>query len=408
MTPSATLPQNQPNCITDVTTELYDCGNWAVSASWNVPSTAVSGVYVAHLTRSNGDDSHITFIVRDDASTSDIVFQTADPTWQAYNTYGGSDFYAGGANGRAYKVSYNRPFNTRGTAGGRDFFFGAEYALVRFLERNGYDVSYIAGVDTDRRGNLLTNHKVFLSVGHDEYWSGAQRANITAARDAGVNLQFLAGNEGYWRTRYEPSADASHTAYRTLVTYKETWGNAKIDPTSQWTGTWRDPRFASRANGGGMPENELIGTGYMVNFSDLAMTVQQAEGRYRLWRNTSLATTSAAQTDAGAAHGGLRVQRGHRQRLQPAGPGQAVDDHGSGPAVPPRLRHDRHARHHQAQPHALQGAERRAGLQRRHRAVDLRASTPSTTRSTPTTSPTPACSRRRSTSSPTWARSPRP
>ena len=42
--------------------------------------------------------------------------------------------------------------------------------MVRFLERNGYDVSYIAGVDTDRRGALLTNHKVFLSVGHDEYW----------------------------------------------------------------------------------------------------------------------------------------------------------------------------------------------------------------------------------------------
>jgi hypothetical protein len=296
VSPSATLPQTQPNCITDVTTELYDCGNWAVSASWNVPATAVSGVYVAKLTRTNGESSHITFIVRDDASTSDIVFQTSDPTWHAYNTYGGSDFYAGGANGRAYKVSYNRPFNTRGSAGGRDFYFGAEYAGVRFLERNGYDVSYMAGVDSDRRGNLIRNHKVFLSVGHDEYWSGAQRANMTAARDAGVNLQFLAGNEGYWRARYEASADSSRTAYRTLVTYKETWANAKIDPNAQWTGTWRDPRFASRANGGGMPENELIGTAYMVNFSDLALTVQQAEGRYRLWRNTSLATTTATRT----------------------------------------------------------------------------------------------------------------
>ncbi|MDR7252406.1 hypothetical protein J2X46_001382 [Nocardioides sp. BE266] len=296
VTPSASLPQTQPNCITDVTTELYDCGNWAVSASWNVPSTAVSGVYLAKLTRSNGESSHITFIVRDDSSHSDVVFQTSDTTWHAYNTYGGSSFYAGGANGRAYKLSYNRPFLTRGTASGRDFYFSHEYALVRFLERNGYDVSYIAGVDTDRRGHLLTNHKVFLSVGHDEYWSGAQRANITAARDAGVNLQFLAGNEGYWRTRYEQSADASHTAYRTLVTYKETWANAKIDPNAQWTGTWRDPRLASRANGGGLPENALIGTAYMVNFDDMPLTVRQEEGRLRLWRNTSLATTSATQT----------------------------------------------------------------------------------------------------------------
>ena len=62
---------------------------------------------------------------------------------------------------------------------------------------------------------------------------------------------FLSGNEVYWRTRYEPSADASHTAYRTLVSYKETWANAKIDPSPEWTGTWRDPRFAPKSQGGG-------------------------------------------------------------------------------------------------------------------------------------------------------------
>ncbi len=151
--PSATLPQRQPECITDRTTELYDCGNWAVSASWNVPSTAVSGVYLAKLTRTDtGEASHITFVVRNEASHSDVVFQTSDTTWQAYNTYGGSDFYQGGGNGRAYKVSYNRPVMTRKDNNGRDFFFSAEYPLVRFLERNGYDTSYIAGVDTDRRG----------------------------------------------------------------------------------------------------------------------------------------------------------------------------------------------------------------------------------------------------------------
>ncbi len=38
VTPSAALPQRQPQCINDLTTELYDCGNWAVSASWNVPT----------------------------------------------------------------------------------------------------------------------------------------------------------------------------------------------------------------------------------------------------------------------------------------------------------------------------------------------------------------------------------
>ena len=303
VTPSATLPQSQPQCITDTTTTLYDCGNWGVSASWNVPSTAVSGVYFARLNRtSNNDSSHITFIVRDDASTSDVVFQTSDPTWQAYNTYGGSNFYSGGPNGRAYKLSYNRPMSTRDGPGGRDFFFSNEYPLVRFLERNGYDVSYIAGVDSDRHGNLLTHHKTFLSVGHDEYWSGPQRANVEAARDAGVNLMFLSGNEVYWKTRYESSADASQTPYRTLVSYKETWANAKIDPSPEWTGTWRDPRFAPTSKGAGRPENALTGTAYMVNDVDLPLTVQAAEGKYRLWRNTSIANLATGTKATLAPH----------------------------------------------------------------------------------------------------------
>ena len=197
------LPLPQPECAWEETVELVDCGSWAVSAEWNVPSTAVSGVYVAHLTRQDtGGQSHITFVVRDDGSTSDMVFQTADTTWQAYNTYGGSSFYSGGANQRAYKLSYNRPFATRGLAGGRDFYFSAEYAMVRFLEQNGYDVTYIAGADTHRDGARLLNHDAFLSVGHDEYWSGPQRTAVEQARDAGVHLAFFAGNEMYWRTRW--------------------------------------------------------------------------------------------------------------------------------------------------------------------------------------------------------------
>ncbi|WP_425266407.1 DUF4082 domain-containing protein, partial [Cryobacterium zongtaii] len=303
VTPAAALPQSQPQCITEAATEFYDCGNWALSASWPVPADAVSGVYIALLTRTDtGGQSHITFVVRDQASTSQVLFQTSDPTWQAYNTYGGSDFYQGADNGRAYKVSYNRPVATRGGIDGRDFYFSNEYPAVRFLEKNGYDVSYFSGVDTDRFGASLKNHEVFLSVGHDEYWSGAQRKNVEAARDAGVNLQFLSGNEVYWRTRYEPSADSSATAYRTLVSYKETWSQRKIDPSAEWTGTWRDPRFASSANGGGLPENGLTGTQYQSNYSDLPVTVSAAEGKTRLWRNTGLSSLAAGTSAALAPH----------------------------------------------------------------------------------------------------------
>jgi hypothetical protein len=299
VTPTA---RTQPNCITDAQTGLYDCGNWAVSASWTVPSDAVSGVYIAHLVNpSNQDESHITFVVRNDASTSDVVFQTSDSTWQAYNKYGGSDFYSGEPAGRAYKISYNRPFSTRGNSSGRDFLFSNEFPMLQFLERNGYDMSYIGSLDTDRRGALLKNHKVFVSTGHDEYWSGQQRANVESARDAGVSLAFFSGNEVYWKTRWEPSIDGTATDGRTLVCYKETWAGSKIDPSSEWTGTWRDPRFSPPSDGG-RPENGLTGTAYMSNDTDLAITVGEREGKLRLWRNTSLSGMSAGQSTALAAH----------------------------------------------------------------------------------------------------------
>ena len=115
----------QPACLTDSSTGLVDCGNWSVNAGWDVPATAVSGVYVALLKQaSTGHSSHITFVVRDDASHSAAVFQTSDTTWQAYNTYGGNSFYTGSPAGRAYKLSYNRPFNTRGGIDGSGLLHG--------------------------------------------------------------------------------------------------------------------------------------------------------------------------------------------------------------------------------------------------------------------------------------------
>ena len=299
ISPSAALPQNQPACATDADTEIYDCGTWAVSASWTVPSTAVSGVYIARLIRTDtGGDSHIPFIVRNDGSTSQVLFQTSDTTWQAYNSYGGSSFYTGKDNGRAYKLSYNRPFATRGTVNGRDFLFSNEYPMIRFLEENGYDVSYVSGLDTSVDPALLPKHKVFLSVGHDEYWSKAQRDNVVAARNGGTNLAFFAGNDVYWKTRWEPSQDGSGTANRTLVCYKDTWAGSPIDPVTP-TPTWRDPRFGDLGHG---PENSLIGTQYQANSVDLAIKVSAEEGKLRLWRGTSLGSQSSGSTATLAAH----------------------------------------------------------------------------------------------------------
>jgi hypothetical protein len=308
MRPTASLPQSQPACLTDASTGLIDCGNWAVSASWTVPATAVSGVYLAHLVRDDtGGSSIIPFVVRDDASHSDLVFQTSDETWQAYNTYGGNSLYQctaplcppGSPQGYkgAFKVSYNRPFHSASDDNGASWILYAEYPMLRFLEANGYDVSYISGLDTAFHGSLLLNHKAFLSVGHDEYWSGEQRSNVEAARNAGVSLAFFSGNEMFWKTRWEPSIDSSHSANRTLVTYKETHFDAVVDPMGPavWTGTWRDPRFSPPGDGG-RPENAVTGQFFIVNSGTTDITVPAQYSALRFWRNTPVASLTGSQS----------------------------------------------------------------------------------------------------------------
>jgi hypothetical protein len=277
--PSAALPQAQPACLNNAPTGLIDCGNWAVSASWAVPPDAVSGLYGARLVRTdNRGDSVVFFVVRDDERRAALLFQTSDATWQAYNAYGGNSLYVGQPAGRAYKVSYNRPLTVRDTSM-RNSPLYAEWPMIQWLEQNGYDVSYTTNVDTARSGAALLQHKAFLSVGHDEYWSAEQRQNVLAARDAGVNLGFFSGNEVFWKARWE-------AGWRTLVCYKESKPGGAPDPANPpvSTGTWRDPRFATVD--GGKPENALTGTLYSVNaLRDDAIAVPAQFSGLRFWRN---------------------------------------------------------------------------------------------------------------------------
>ncbi len=306
--PSATLPQKQPACLTSSATGLIDCGNWGVSASWTVPSNAVSGVYIAELVMGAGkEDSQIPFVVRNDSSHSEILLQTSDATWEAYNDWGGNSLYTctvacPPGEPEAYKgadaVSYNRPWEgSFEVDGGASYLWYAEYQLLYWLEENGYNVSYTSESEVDHNGALLKNHKLFISSGHDEYWSEGQRNNVEAAREAGVNLAFFSGNEIFWKTRWAASSEGTNTPYRTLITYKETHYNAPVDPEDPptWTGSWRDPRFSPPANGG-RPENALTGQLFLVNAGTSDITVPSQYSKLRMWKSTAAATLKSGQS----------------------------------------------------------------------------------------------------------------
>jgi hypothetical protein len=311
LTASISVSQAQPACNTNTVTGLVDCGNWGVSATWSVPATAVSGVYFARIYRTDGTSgaNQIPFVVTDSSSHSGILFMTSDETWQAYNDWGGYSVYTGNATGspwccsalnpgRAVQVSYNRPFATRAdTPNGQDFFFYAEFPMIQFLEKNGYDASYVSQVDVAQSGaaSMIEQHKALMNTGHSEYWDAAGLGNITTARNAGVNLAFFTGNTAWWKTRWGNS-QFGNEPYRTLITYKESLDSRQSDPADPptWTGAWRDQRFSPP--GDASPENALTGQLWDVNCCSYADTVPAAYSRLQIWKNTAVANLSPGQT----------------------------------------------------------------------------------------------------------------
>ena len=199
---------------------------------------------------------------------------------------------------RSVTIGPSRPSTLPGLASGpQDTVFGAEFAAIYWLEQNGYDVSYISGLDTATNGSLLLNHKIFMDAGHDEYWTDSQVANVQAAANAGVNLAFMSGNEIFWQTRFEPSIDGSATANRTLVSYKDTHFQTVVDPNGTGTGTFEAP---ANMGGAALPSNALTGTLFQVDGVSgttlLPITVPYGDTKLRFWRNTSVANTASGQT----------------------------------------------------------------------------------------------------------------
>src|SRR5258708_7839263 len=99
--PNILVSKSQPACNTNTVTGLVDCGNWGVSATWNVPATAVSGVYFARIYRTDGTvgANHIPFVVTNNSRHSVIVFMTSDEPCHAYNTSGPYTLYPANAPG---------------------------------------------------------------------------------------------------------------------------------------------------------------------------------------------------------------------------------------------------------------------------------------------------------------------
>jgi len=226
--------------------------DWGVSLS--VPTDGwPAGAYLLRLDAHSGAQRYVPLTVRSQHTAGKVVLKSAVATWQAYNTWGGYDLYQGptGAyDDRALAVSLDRPYDQEGAF----LFLTYERKLVNLAERIGLPLAYLTSMDIAADGHALDGASALISPGHDEYWSPPERAHVTAARDAGVNLAFLGANAMFRRTRLAPTklgADRLVICYKTSYQQDPMYGvdNALV------TNDWREAPAPD-------PESSVIGTLY--------------------------------------------------------------------------------------------------------------------------------------------------
>lgn len=232
---------------------LVEC-DWTDPYELTIPDDWVTGIYLVKLTtRGTLKQSYVPFVVRDDKRPSTYLVQSSVTTMQAYNNWGGKSLYDFNSTDdlRASRVSFLRPYamglNPESAAGvgageiitnlqgpAQTGPLGWEQPMVRFLERNGYDVSYVTNLDVHRDTNIVANHPVFVSMGHDEYWSSKMRDHVEYARDHGsTSLAFFSGNVSFWQIRMQPSKGGAPDA--TMYCTK----NANTDPVHITADAWQ-------------------------------------------------------------------------------------------------------------------------------------------------------------------------
>lgn len=242
------VPQPEPSVSEK--TGLLEC-DWAKAIAFTVEEGWLTGYYLLKLTRDDGFESHVPLVIRESGRTAPLLMQASVTRWQAYNLWGGINLYVNHlpspkvfSGPRGYQVSFDRPYGTE-----PDPSMLIEHSMARWLERQGYDVAYVTNLDIDGSPELLQGRKLYMTTGHDEYWSLGERNALEEARDKGLSMAFFSGNTAYRRIRFD--ASSSGVARRVITCFKD----AGLDPVKDAPDTTADFHNKPHAR----PENGMLG-----------------------------------------------------------------------------------------------------------------------------------------------------
>jgi hypothetical protein len=250
------------------------CG-WPAATEIAVGSHWRSG-YHAVTIRAGDERAEAFFAVRPDPrDPAPILLVLSTTTYHAYNDWGGPSLYTGGT-----RVSFRRPlargFLTKPEPAGRMMesvpdrealgyrrwarrrglsdwsgaagWWNWERPFTRWAEGNGFRVDTAVSWDLEARPEILEDHRLFVCVGHDEYWSWGMRDALDGFVAGGGNAAILSGNTCCWQVRFEDE-------HRAMTSFKY---RADEDPVlgtpdqHLLSGSWADRRI-------GRPETATIG-----------------------------------------------------------------------------------------------------------------------------------------------------
>ncbi len=279
---------------------------WPDAAVIEVPATWRSGYYeVSMRTRVGAQRESVGFFVVRAAEVDPrrpLMVLTTN-TWNAYNDFGGRNLYS-----RGTQVSFARPmapgYLRKPTGPGervavvdapdramaahityvRDHGFSqwagsagwpnAELPFVRWAEDAGYELDYAINADLETVPGLLDGRRLYLSVGHDEYWSWAMRDTVEQFVAGGGHAAFLSGNTSFWQVRFEDDA-------QTMVGYKDQFAKDPVFGTDRQhllTSMWSDHLIER-------PENTMTGVTFSRGgYHRIGRVVANGSGGYTVYR----------------------------------------------------------------------------------------------------------------------------
>jgi hypothetical protein len=274
------------------------CG-WPAALEIPVGEDWRSGFYSVRLTA--GDAEADAFLVVRPTHPAPILLVLSATTSAAYNDWGGQSLYTGGTH-----VSFERPL-ARGFlrkpepaerkaeavpdrealgyfawaeehdvspwSGGAGWWTW-ERPFVAWAEASGYEIDLAVSQDLERHPEVLEGHRLFLSVGHDEYWSWGMRDSVEAFVADGGNAAFFTGNTCWWQVRFDGDA-------RGMTCFKYRAGEDPVLGTDEehlLTSSWSDQRV-------GRPEAAMTGLSFSRGgYSRYGLGVPNASGAFTVWQ----------------------------------------------------------------------------------------------------------------------------